>query len=249
MSELGNKQFMILDVIASYSEPIGSGTISMELSRKDKSLSEATVGRILRNLDRRGYTEKVGFQGRIVTSKGREILKKHRFYLLKEEQLAKLLESSRVNGKKDLIDILVARRAIEREIAGLAARKITKNGIQKIYRNLNKHRRKCKNNLSGVEEDKEFHILLSHIARNRVLQTALKFIMNEGEVSPVLEFIRKEVGSTLITDHKKILHALEKGSAEEAEEAMLAHINNLISDVNKYWAKINYNNREKKEVN
>ena len=240
MSALSDRQFITLDVIADYKKPVGSGTVSMELARRDKSLSEATAGRILRSLDRRGYTEKVGFQGRIVTSKGLDMLKKHRSYRLREEQLEKLLESSRVNGKKDLIDILVARRAIEREIAGLAAENISKSDIDEITDNIKKHSIKCKSNLSGAEEDKEFHILLSNIAQNRVLQTALKFIINEGEVSPILEFIRKEVGSTLIADHKDILSTLKSGSSRKAEDAMSRHINNLIADVNKYWNRVKF---------
>src|SRR6056297_1257283 len=116
MPELSNKQFLILDIITNYKKPVGSGTLSMELAHKNKSLSEATAGRILRSLDRKGYTEKVGFQGRLVTSKGLRILKQHRLQRMKKKQLTRLLEFSRVSGKKDLIDILIARRAIEREI-------------------------------------------------------------------------------------------------------------------------------------
>ena len=247
MPELSNKQFLILDIITNYKKPVGSGTLSMELAHKNKSLSEATAGRVLRSLDRKGYTEKVGFQGRLVTSKGLRILKQHRLQRMKKKQLTRLLEFSRVSGKKDLIDILIARRAIEREIAGLAAENVNEQDIQEISKNINKHESKCKENMSGVEEDKEFHTLLASIAQNKVLQTSLRFIINEEEVSPILEFIRKEVGSTLIADHKEILAALESGSSRQAEDAMLKHINNLISDVNKYWSRIDENNFIKKE--
>jgi len=239
LTHLSDKQFLTLDIIADYKKPVGSGTVSIELSRRGETLSEATAGRILRTLDRKGYTEKNGFQGRKVTDKGLNILKKYRCQKIKKEQLDRLLEYSKVSGKKDLLDILIARRAIEREIAGLAARNIDKEDIHRISKNINQHENKLKKKQSGVEEDKEFHTLISDVAQNRVLKTTLKFIMNEGEVSSLLEFIRKEVGSTLITDHKEIMSALKSGSSRQAEDAMLSHINNLIADVKKYWARVN----------
>ncbi len=58
------QEFQILEILSEASAPVGAGAIRQSLEDRDVWLSEATVGRVLRELDHRGYTRKSGFQGR-----------------------------------------------------------------------------------------------------------------------------------------------------------------------------------------
>ncbi len=233
--EITEKEYLILKTVARYDKPVGSGTISVDITDIDNSISEATAGRILRLLDQKGFTEKVGYQGRMVTKKGITRLNQINEKRAKVEQLEELMKVGRARGKSELIDLLIARRAIERELAGLAALNADEEQINELRDIIKKHEDRSNKELSGAIQDQDFHKLISEMADNNTLKAALNLIKDDGNLSPVLEFIRKEVGSTLIEDHRAVLTAIEEGNSLAAEEAMLAHINNLIHDVNHYW--------------
>ncbi|MCZ1269283.1 FCD domain-containing protein, partial [Paenibacillus tundrae] len=54
-------------------------------------------------------------------------------------------------------------------------------------------------------------------------------------------YIRQRVGSELVVDHQRILEAVAAGSPEQAEAAMVNHINQMIEDVKRYFAMQNLN--------
>ena len=63
----------------------------------------------------------------------------------------------------------------------------------------------------------------------------MDLIRQHGQLSPMLEYIRKEVKSTVLLDHKNIYKAIASRKPELAEKAMIIHIENLERDVKKYW--------------
>lgn len=238
MGMISETEYKILQIIQQEGAPVGSGTISVKMSLEDESLSEATVGRILRSLDQKGLTRKVGFQGRVITQDGLNEMKQFEQNKEKETHIHRFINLTRVEEKNELIDILVARRAIEREMAALAAKKINAKLIKQLKGIIQKNEELVYKGLSGAEEDVQFHQLIAKAAGNDILEATLNMIRKDAQLSPVLEAIRKEVGGTVVEDHKKILEAIEEGSPDKAGKAMELHINNLISDVNKYWKKV-----------
>ncbi|MFN2363108.1 MAG: winged-helix domain-containing protein, partial [Halarsenatibacteraceae bacterium] len=68
--EISEKEYEIMSLIASREGPVGSGVISQQISRDFDSFSEATIGRILKRLDQKGFTEKEPYRGRNLTAKG-----------------------------------------------------------------------------------------------------------------------------------------------------------------------------------
>jgi GntR family L-lactate dehydrogenase operon transcriptional regulator len=72
-----------------------------------------------------------------------------------------------------------------------------------------------------------------------VLEAAMNLIRQDAQLTPVLEYIRKEVYSIVSLDHANIAKAIELRDADMAEMAMIAHIENLIRDVKRYWSKVN----------
>ncbi len=65
----------ILAVLDTHSSVVGSRELSRQLTRHGVNLSERTVRYYLKMLDRRGYTEVFGKEGRRITPQGREELK------------------------------------------------------------------------------------------------------------------------------------------------------------------------------
>ncbi|TYP59882.1 FCD domain-containing protein [Thermosediminibacter litoriperuensis] len=234
-SEKKHLFYLILKAIADSQAPIGSGYVRENLKLQGYEVSEATAGRILREMDAEGYTEKVGFKGRILTPYGMEKLRE-----LEQEQKInhygnELINVIKVTGRKELLDMLVARKVIEGQLARLAAQYITQKEIKEMEEILEAQKKHLEEGVSIADDDVKFHKLIAQAARNRVLDAALDLIRQHGQLSPVLEYIRKKVKSKVLLDHEKIFESIASRDPEAAEAAMVKHIENLVFDVEKYW--------------
>ncbi|MGB9839594.1 FCD domain-containing protein [Thermovenabulum sp.] len=237
--------YSILKMIAENPGPVGSGYVRENLRLKGIDLSEATCGRILRQLDTEGYTEKIGFKGRILTSFGlqklRELESEQKINAYSNE-LKKVIKAT---GRQELLDILVARKAIESQMAKLAAKNVTSKELKEMKEVLEVQRKHVEEGISIAEEDVKFHKLIAQAARNRVLDAALDLIRQYGQLSPILEYIRLQVKGKMLSDHNKIYEAIEKRDEKAAEDAMIEHMENLMKDVEKYWDEL-YSGQEVK---
>ena len=217
-------------------KPLGCGSLAVRLQALGYSFSEATVGRILRDLDISGLTERAGFQGRKLSEMGTG----HLISLAEKDrrlrQGAELLAAVQGHTREQLLEVLIARRAIEGELAALAAENATPEEIRSLKSALD-HQQSMLDTGDGVAAaDVEFHSRIVQMAKNRVLAAAIALIRQDTQLSPVLEHIRFRVRSLVIVDHQKIAESIESGKSEKARAAMTEHINNLIADVEKYWS-------------
>ena len=80
MSESEYRMIEILRVLAKQDSPIGSKLIADELKEKGFNLGERAVRYHMQILDEKGYTEKKGYSGRVITDLGREKLEKGLIY-------------------------------------------------------------------------------------------------------------------------------------------------------------------------
>lgn len=218
-------------------EPVGSGKACEVLGSAGCQVSEATVGRLLRQMDIQGLTDRLGFRGRVLTPKGQDMIisilqmeSRQRY----SDQLATMVRS---RDLQDLLETLVARRAIEREIARLAAINVCTQQAERMAKIVADYE------LAGGDRvalgDVAFHQALAEAAGNRVLKAALDLIRQDAQLSPVLGYIREQVHGRIFADHKKIFDAVAAGDALAAEQAMVNHIENIIADVQKYWSLAN----------
>ena len=225
----------ILLIIRDASQPVGCGAISALLRRQGQGISEATVGRLLRDFDLAGYTDKAGFQGRTLSEEGRERLQE---LLHKDHHLRWGVELARaVQGhtKEQLLEVLVARRAVESELAALAAQNRREEDCRELEAIVERQRQALENRGGAAEEDVDFHALIARMAGNRVLSAAMGLIRQDTQLSPVLEYIRQHVNSLVYVDHCQVLEAVRGQRPEEARAAMSRHINNIMDDVERYW--------------
>lgn len=228
-------EYEILFLMEERPEPLGSGHISQILASRQLEVSEATVGRVLSDMDRKGFTVKQGFQGRIITDQGRQKLEQLKRFQHRMTYGTRFLSTLESRKKEDLLDILVARRAIERELARLAAIHATNAEIQLLEAVLQEQEEQTTQNQMTADQDVRFHKIIASAAKNRVLAAALDLIRHDGQLSPILEYIRTRVGSRLAVGHGKILKAIKDRDPAGAEQAMIEHIESLITDVIRYW--------------
>lgn len=216
-------------------QPMGSGALSVVLRQLGHTLSEATVGRLLRDFDLAGYTQKAGFQGRTLSDAGRERLTaladKKKSFLWGAE----FAEALKGHTKEKLLEVLVARRAIESELAALAAINATAEELHQLDDILDDQQRTLAAGGMTAGQDVDFHILIARMARNRVLESAVGLIRQDTQLSPVLELIRKHVHSVIYIDHDNVRQAIAHRQPAQARQAMACHIDNLIADVERYW--------------
>lgn len=226
----------VLRILSESTEPVGSVSLSLTLSEQDIGISSATVGRLLTELDRRKLTAKQGYRGRTLTAAGKQRLNELELMRELAEASNKFHKSIDVDNKNDLINILTARRGIEREIARLAAINATEEDIRAITDAYSLQSVDVAHGRVSPENDVAFHRAIGRASKNSVLAAAYDFIWQNGKLSPVMEYVRTYVGGTISSDHRKILDAIVAKDSEGAEKAMVRHIESMIGDVNKYWS-------------
>lgn len=227
-------QYRILSKVAESKVPVGSGALAQELRNAGFQISEATAGRILRQLDADGLTERSGYRGRELTPLGYQRLAQLKEKLTWKSYSNEFMKSLKVHGRNELLDLLVARRAIERENARLAALNARPEHLDVMRAVIARHELHFKEGIVTVD-DIQFHRAIAEAGGNRVLLAATDLIRQNIELTTALEVIRRKFRRGVIVDHKRILAAIESRDPEASEAAMIAHLENVIRDVNAYW--------------
>ena len=80
-------------------------------------------------MDVEGFTVLEGRKGRTLTEQGLDRMKTLEKDLQQQSVNSQLIQMLNHSGEKALLDVLVARRALEREIASLAAQRASKEYI------------------------------------------------------------------------------------------------------------------------
>ena len=228
--------YEILTILVEKAEPLGSGQLSQFMHVKGFSISEATVGRILSQLDKKNLTEKLGFQGRIITNNGREKLARMQNFQERRKSGKQFIEILESLKEKDLLDVLIARKAIERELARLAALYSTEAEIKLLETVLAEQQELSVRKKLTAEHDVKFHKTLAVAGKNKVLAAAMDLIRHNAQLSPILEYIRTQMGGELVVGHSEIVKAIKLRNPDQAERAMIQHIESLIQDVKRYWS-------------
>lgn len=223
----------ILRIIDRADRPVGAGTIRRELS-DSFSVSQASVGIILRDLQDRNFVERKGYRGHTITPEGRQFLVEHESRQKQAHLTGKILERLSMNDAKCLVDILEARRAIETEVARLAAKRATLAEIEDLKRNLQKLIREPGNSPEAQTLDEEFHRMLRKAARNPLMSTMFElyeeatFTGDGRNLAPVMGRIRDELTATLNADHQRVVQAIAEHDGAAAEKAMGDHVDHII---------------------
>ncbi|MEJ8306312.1 FCD domain-containing protein [Saccharibacillus sacchari] len=227
-------EYVMLEQLSESDSPLGATTLVLTLG-KEFALSQASIGRKLMEFDLLGYTENKGKKGRMIAEEGRKRLGELERQLNQYQGNARLLEALNDDDEKSLLDLLIARRAMERETAALAASNASSEQTGQLWDSILEQEKVLHEGGIPVAEDREFHRRIAQIADNRILLHALELVWSEGAGLPATAMIRKSVGRELVVDHRRIVRCIESGSPDEAADAMVAHIDQMIEDVKLYF--------------
>ena len=118
-----NVIYNILLFLKETNEPAGAGSVQRFLEKKGFSMAEATVGRVLRDMDCAGYTEKRSNQGRAISADGEKRLRELEEMRWHDKWTEGFLDVFERTDKNYLLDLLEARLPVETTVARLAARR------------------------------------------------------------------------------------------------------------------------------
>lgn len=223
-------ELLVLEFLQRSEGPLGCGAVADYLRQHGHGVSEATAGRLLRELDARGYTARVGYRGRALTEVGLARLSSLRQSQAISACSVDLLEALKPTRVEEVVDILVARRCLEREIARLSAERATEADVAEIGTVLERYEHAASPQ-EAAEADLEFHSRLATLAGNRVLKAALRLVHREVEATPLPATVFERIHRRLAREHWEILEAIRSRDPDRAEAAMVRHIDGIIRDV------------------
>lgn len=239
MEKSGNKKaLIILDILNKAEKPLGTWAITNALIHKGVDVSQATVGRLLNELEQEEFLKKQhNNQGRTITQKGREFLSSK---ILEEklnphyQQLSELING---NTLQKFLMVLEARKAIESATARLAARNANENQIKELENIVKKREEAIQKHEAIYQYDIAFHSLIAESSGNKILSLLYQTISIQGQQSKLFEMIRNKVAGKYESSHRAICEAIKNRDETLAEKYMINHIESLISDVEVYGEK------------
>lgn len=147
------------------------------------------------------------------------------------ESLVAPLATLLIEEKSALADIFEMRKLIEPHIAALAAERATKKDVERMEKILEKQKEAISRGETGVEADSEFHYAIGQATQNQALEKLVSGLMD------ILSHSREESLQTpgrsqaSLDSHYQILTAISDHDKEQAEQAMLAHIEQVEQNV------------------
>lgn len=131
-------------------------------------------------------------------------------------------------GKRELVsELLDLRRIIEPPLAARAATHVTAEEIEAMEDILRRQKEKVDRGEIAVEEDSEFHYAIASAAKNSVVLKVVDVFMDLLRESRARSLQVKGRLLRSFAGHRKILNAIRRRDAAEAEAAMRRHIEEI----------------------
>jgi len=133
-------------------------------------------------------------------------------------------------------DLLEARKAVETEIAGLAAEKATLEDIKEIEEGLDRMKNVLNDTPRVMEFDREFHIAIAKAAHNSVLFQMMNYLADGLKESLWVNIKEKSWAlpghpQKYLEEHTKLLEAIKEGDKKAARRTMYNHLADVEEDL------------------
>lgn len=141
-------------------------------------------------------------------------------------------DTKSVASRQAVIQMVEVRRALEAEVAALAAQRRTKADIKHIHQSIAQLDKAVLAGGDGVDEDVQYHLAIAEAARNPFLLGTLQylgqFLQGATRVTRANEARRDDFARQVRDEHAVIGQAIEAGDAEAARKAAALHMDNAI---------------------
>lgn len=124
-------------------------------------------------------------------------------------------------------ELFETRRALETELAGLAAERADADDIQKMRLALERMANHADESDVFVASNVAFHMAVAEAAKNRVLCQMWHAVRGEIVQTQLQGACLSEVVQQSIGDHERILKAIQQRNRTKAIRAMTRHLNNV----------------------
>ena len=135
-------------------------------------------------------------------------------------------------SRQAVVQIVEVRRALEAEVAGLAAQRRSQTDILRIRQSITLLDKAVLAGGEGVDEDVQYHRAIAEAARNPFLMGTLdylrQFLRGATRVTRANEARREDFALQVRNEHELIVCAIEAGDAPAARQAAALHMNNAI---------------------
>lgn len=153
-------------------------------------------------------------------------------------------ESRHTASQEAVVQMVEVRRALEAEVAALAAQRRTRTDMRRIHAAVKALDSAVQSGGNGVAEDVQFHRAIAVAARNPFLLQTLEylgqFLHGATQVTRANEARRLDFAQQVQHEHAAIVLALEAGDAEAARQAAAGHMGNAIVRIRSadpaFWA-------------
>jgi len=184
--------------------------------------SRPSVREALSALEILGITESRGGKGNFIKDNLTFPLYEQRFKELEEEESP--------------FELLEARKAVETEIVGLAAKKATSEEITAIQGSLNKMKKAMTNISEIMEFDREFHINIARAAHNSLLFTMMAYLADLLKEKLWINLKEKSWNipgrpQKYFEEHTEILNAIKNKDSKGARKRMYDHLADVEKDL------------------
>lgn len=131
-----------------------------------------------------------------------------------------------------VVQMVEVRRALEAEVAALAAQRRTATDLKRIRQAMGALDKAVRTGGDGVEQDVAYHRAIAHAARNpfliRTLDYLRQFLHGATRVTRANEARRADFMRQVCREHEAIVRAIEAGNATQARRAAARHMDNAI---------------------
>lgn len=221
---------IILSEIKYSDFPLGAVFLSEKLN-----IPQASIGRVLAELEKKGLLEKVSNKGRQITPKGLEWLKEHQAHKTKIKSSQKLVSIVQEISKERLLEILDVRKLLEGCTVELACRNASAEDIDALEGILLDHKYAVRHNMRGSDEDLRLHLMIAKLSKNDTLYHLIELMLTGENAYDTFSAVADHITNIQIQQHADLVAAIKKKDAVAAKKALNIHLDQVISDVKKYY--------------
>ncbi len=138
-------------------------------------------------------------------------------------------------SREAVMQIVEVRRALESEVAELAAQRRSADDLTAIRQAMQAIHDAVAAGRDGVEEDVQFHRAIARAAGNPFLINTLdylaQFLQGATRVTRANEARRSDFSQAVTREHERIVQAIEAGDPAAARNAATAHMHNALARI------------------
>ncbi len=132
-------------------------------------------------------------------------------------------------NKDDFSALIEARYYVELDAVRLAAERRTEQDVIELRAALEDYESKIEQNLNAVEEDMLFHIKIAESTKNSVIESMM-IVLVPDLIKNIIDnnICGKDRSKIAVNEHREIFKAIEERDIDAAENAMAAHLDEVL---------------------